>query len=153
VLAAGHLKEIQQTAKKQTSRKKQKQVFLSYAREDYSKAKEIYDELISKGYNVWMDKVTLLPGQRWEDQIKQAIKSSDYFIACLSSCCISRRGYIHKEIRFALETLDEMPPEKIYFIPVRLDQCNVPSYLQSLHWVDLDSDSMFEKLFMALAKN
>ncbi|UCH93500.1 MAG: toll/interleukin-1 receptor domain-containing protein [Candidatus Aminicenantes bacterium] len=115
-----------------------KKVFISYAREDSGKAKQIYHDLKSKGVKPWMDSEDLLPGQNWKNEIVKAIKESSYFLILLSRTSVSKKGYIQKEQRIAMDLLDELPVDEIYIIPVRLDECK-PSYakLNDLQWVDL----------------
>jgi hypothetical protein len=116
-------------------------VFISYAREDLASAKRMFDELKAAGFEPWFDKECLLPGQRWEVGIEQAIRSSHYFIAILSSHSVAKRGYVQKEIRRALEILDQIPESDIFLIPARLSECR-PSHiaLEQLNWVDLFPD-------------
>ncbi len=118
--------------------KSTKQVFISYASEDHGKAKQIHDDLKREGIDAWFDKETLLPGQNWEYEIRQAIKNSQYFIALLSSSSVSKSGYVQKELRMALDALDKLPESEIFVIPARLDKCQ-PTHekLTKLHWVDL----------------
>jgi formylglycine-generating enzyme required for sulfatase activity len=71
-------------------------------------------------------------------------------LACLSKKSLNRKGYIHKEIKIALNELDQMPEGKIYLIPVRFEACEVPERLQSRQWVDLFAPRGFEKLKRAL---
>jgi hypothetical protein len=97
-----------------------------------------------------MDKMDLLPGQKWEDEIGRAIKKSDAFIACLSTKSVSKRGYVQKEVRFALEVLSEVPQGHIFLIPLRLEPCEVPDHLSFLHWLDLKDEGDCEKLFKAI---
>ncbi len=114
------------------------EVFLSYATEDYKYAKKIYDSLQGGGVNVWFDRVSLLPGQQWRDAIKKSIKESRYFLALLSSHSISKKGFVQKELRIALEELEEYPEDDIYIIPIRLDNCIIRSgKISDLHWVDM----------------
>ena len=113
-------------------------VFLSYAREDLEKARQLYNDLKHERIEVWWDRVDLLPGQDWEAEIAQAIRESSYFLALLSSKSLSKRGYVQKELKMALDVLDEFPPSEIYIIPARLDSC-VPyeKKLRNLHYADL----------------
>jgi cold shock CspA family protein len=85
-----------------------------------------------------LDKTNLLPGQDWEKTIRAAIANSDYFLALLSSHSVSKRGFVQKELRRALEVAEEFPEDKIFVIPVRLDACE-PSFagIQKLHRTDL----------------
>lgn len=118
--------------------KLKKKVFVSYAREDIGEAKRIYNDLRKEGINPWMDSEDLLPGQKWKNEIINEIKESDYFLLLLSKNSISKDGYIQKEQKTALELADEHPDDKIYIIPIRIEDCEPSNQkLQALHWVDL----------------
>jgi len=112
--------------------------FLSYAREDLDVAQHLYAELARAGVTVWFDRVALLPGQHWKPAIIETIRTAKYFLALLSSNSVNKRGYVQKELREALEVLDEIPQTDIYLIPVRIDDCR-PTHqrLEELQWVDL----------------
>lgn len=122
------------------------QIFISYAKDDKEKAKELYRQLSAAGFKPWMDTEDLLPGFRWEFRIEKAIRKSNCFLACLSEGSVKKRGYFQKEIRMALEIADEMLDSDVYLIPARLENCEVPSRLLKFHWVDLFEDSGFTKL-------
>jgi tetratricopeptide (TPR) repeat protein len=125
-------------------------VFISYSRSDIETASDIYQLLHEKGYSVWMDKFNLLPGQNWKLEIYNNIKSSDFFIACLSNNSVSKRGYVQKELKEAISVLDEMPEGEIYLIPIRLDDCLVPSFLTNKHWLDWSAPNAKDYLLKAL---
>jgi DNA-binding Lrp family transcriptional regulator len=113
-------------------------IFISYGREDVEAAKKIYSELKAEHLDPWLDKESLLPGQKWKVAIKKAIRESRYFLALLSSHSVSRKGFVNKELSDALEVLEEYPESEIFLIPVRLDDCQ-PSHerLSELHRVDM----------------
>lgn len=113
-------------------------VFLSYAREDLALAKKVCDDLIAQGVQVWMDENDLLVGQNWRNEITRAIRESDYFMALLSSNSLSKRGFVQKEMKMAVDILEEYPPDQIFILPVRLDECEVMNEsLRYLQWADL----------------
>lgn len=102
-------------------------IFISYARQDYDAARRLYDDLASKtDLKPWFDKEDLLPGQSWDLEIRKAIKKSRYFIALVSSTSVTKRGYVNKELRKAIDAFDEFPEGEIFAIPVRLDDCEIP---------------------------
>lgn len=113
-------------------------VFISYAKEDIEFATKIYKDIEElPGIKPWIDKVNLLPGQNWKIAINKAINNSRYFLALLSSNSVSKRGYVQKELKIALDILDEFPQSDIFIVPIRLDHCDpVDEKLQNLHWVD-----------------
>jgi hypothetical protein len=116
----------------------QPKVFIKYAREDAGAAKRLFNTLTEAGAEPWLDVESLLPGQHWESEIEKAIKQTDFVIALLSLKSLSKRGFVQKELRYALSLLDEIPEGDVFLIPARLDECR-PEHkkLQEINWVDL----------------
>lgn len=116
----------------------EKSIFISYAREDYDIAQKLYFDLKNSGLNPWLDRECLLPGQNWKIEILKNIRNCSHFIAIISSNSVNKKGYVQKELKEALEILDEFPESHVYLIPVRLDDCS-PSHikLHDLQWIDL----------------
>jgi len=113
-------------------------VFISYARENLETAKKLRDDLEKAGIKTWLDKVDLLPGMNWKATIRKEIRESSYFIALLSSKALSKQGFVHKELKTALDFLDLLPSGSIFVIPVRVDECEpADEKLQDIHWADL----------------
>jgi hypothetical protein len=125
-------------------------IFLSYAREDETQVRGVYRRLIDAGFEVWMDKINLLPGQRWQQAIPRAIRHSDFILIFFSKHSVAKRGYIQREFRLALETLEEMPPDAIHTIPIRLDDCQIPEQFRPLQWSDLSEEGEFDRIVQAL---
>lgn len=113
-------------------------VFISYARSDLEIARKIYADLRKSGIDVWLDEMDLLPGQNWRYTIPRVIKESSYIIALLSSNSVQKRGYVQKELKVALDILDEFPDGDIFLIPVRIDNVEITDErLRDLHTVNL----------------
>lgn len=126
------------------------QIFLCYAREDATAVSELYDRLLSDGFNPWMDKKNILPGQQWELTLQNAIKRSDFFLSCLSPNSVRKRGVLQKEIKQALDIWETRLDSDIYLIPVRLQVCEVPDNLTVLQWVDLFDEDGYGFLIKSL---
>jgi hypothetical protein len=124
-------------------------VFISYAREDLAFAEGLYDAL-SAEFLPWMDKKSLVGGQDWERALTLAVRRSDFFIFCASSNSATKRGTIQKEIKLALEVWREKLEDDIYFIPVRLENCEVPDQISRFQWIDAFENGWFEKIVRAL---
>jgi hypothetical protein len=122
------------------------QIFLSYAREDEETVKNLYQKLSDAGFKPWMDKKDILPGERWKSSVRGAIRRSDFFLACLSANSVSKRGFLQKEIKDALDIWQEMLDSDIYLIPVRLEDCEVPETLRGFHWVNLFEENGWTRL-------
>jgi hypothetical protein len=85
---------------------KESMVFLSYSREDEKAAKDIFNELKQNGVNIWADFDSLVAGSKWEPAIKKAIKESRFFLAVLSKNSVSKKGFVQKEIKLALNATE-----------------------------------------------
>lgn len=115
-------------------------VFISYTPENRQEAQQLSQDLKEAGAKTWLDVNNLLPGQKWQNEIVNAIRSSNVFLLLLSNYAIRKRGYIQKEIKYALDEMDSRPEGKTYLIPVRLDDCQIPDRLAVLQWVDMFPD-------------
>jgi TIR domain/Sulfatase-modifying factor enzyme 1 len=126
------------------------QIFLCHASEDKAAVEAIYERLKALGYQPWLDKKDLLPGQRWRSEIPKAIRAADYILICLSKTSVAKRGYVQDEFKLALEVLRQIPDGTIYAIPVRLNECAIPEQFSDLHWCNLFEADGFEYLLRAL---
>ena len=116
-------------------------VFVAYASEDYQKAEAIYDALLAAGCNPWMDRKNLQAGQNWPRLIESVIEASDFCVACMSTNSVRKRGGFQSELRFALDIARRLPLEDSFLIPVRLDECHVPSRVtRELQYIDFFPD-------------
>jgi hypothetical protein len=106
--------------------------------------------LANDGFAPWLDEEDLAPGQDWDFAIRQAVRAADFVVACLSDAATTRAGYVHKEIKLALDVADQQPEGSIYVIPLRLEECAVPDRLAHLHWVDLFADRGYSRLLRTL---
>jgi hypothetical protein len=124
-------------------------IFIAYATEDRAAAERLFDELAMQGFDAWLDRRKLLPGQNWPRRIEDAIANSDFFIACFSGRSVRKRGGFQAEIRYALDCAGRVPLDDVFLIPARLDECRVPSRIRrETQYVDLfpDWDAGFRRI-------
>jgi hypothetical protein len=122
--------------------------FVSYVREDSSRVDRLAEALRGAGLQVWRDKDQLLPGQRWQDEIRKAIRGGSFFLACFSEHSETKaRSYMREELTIAIEELRLKPRDVAWFIPVKLGPCEIPSLaigpgedLSTIHYADLSQD-------------
>jgi hypothetical protein len=124
-------------------------VFISYVHEDSSRIEPVQQALADAGLQVWRDKSNLWPGQDWRVEIRRAIAEGAFvFLACFSRNSTSRKkSYQNEELALAIEQLRLRPPSEPWFIPARLDLCEIPDLeiggsrsLSSIQYVDLFGD-------------
>ena len=113
-------------------------VFLAYVEEDARAVDRLYRELSDHGFDPWMDRRKLMPGQNWPRSIDEAIETSDFFVPCFSANSVSKKGGFQAEIRYALECARRVPLDEIFIVPVRLNGCRVPARIRNeLQYIDL----------------
>jgi hypothetical protein len=112
-------------------------IFLCHANEDKPQVRDIYQRLKAEGFQSWLDEEDLLPGQLWDQEIRKALKASDFILIFFSQNSVLKRGYVQREMKLALDTWEEVPDGQIHTIPVRLDDCAIPEGFRRFQWVDL----------------
>lgn len=127
-------------------------VFISYASEDISQARELYHYLKDSNFDPWLDKEKLKVGDNWDLKIKQALKNSDFVILLLSSTSVKKRGYFQREFKLALKYLEEKLIDDIYILPVLLDECEVPDQLSSIQWIKYDQIDFKKEIVESLER-
>jgi hypothetical protein len=125
-------------------------VFLIHAHNDRESVHKLYQRLISDGVRAWLDAERLQPGQDWQNEIRNALLQCDAVIVCLSRGFEAQRGYRHEELKLALEKANFLPADRVFIIPVRLEECDMPEPLRRLHRVDLFKPGGYRKLIRAL---
>jgi phosphoglycolate phosphatase-like HAD superfamily hydrolase len=106
--------------------------------------------LRDKGHEPWMDKRQLLPGQHWAIELRAAIDSADVILVCLSRQSLAKTGYVNKELKLILDAADLRPAGKIFIVPIRLDDCQIPDALKHVHYLDWFASDAHEHLSRSL---
>ncbi len=123
-------------------------VFISYAKEDLGKIRDIYNGLKKRGLNVWFDKEHLQLGA-WKPQIEKAICKSRYFVICISEAALrktgdERPGFQDEELNWAYNIAERQSDQDFSIVPVRIEECGRGDFrLSSFQQYDLFKD--FEK--------
>lgn len=78
------------------------------------------------------------------------MQKADFVLICLSKHSVTKRGFLQREIREALDRWKEQLSDDIYIIPIRLEDCKVPQELARFHWVDLFQPYGIDALMVAL---
>lgn len=125
-------------------------IFLCHANEDKLQVREVYQRLKAEGFEPWLDEEALVPGQLWDQEIRRALRSSDFILIFFSQNSVAKRGVVQREMKLALEAWEESPEGQIHTIPVRLDNCQIPDQFRKFQWVDLFGDTGWERLIRAI---
>lgn len=123
-------------------------VFVSYVRNNRRRVQRLCDDLTKHGIEIWLDRNNIKPGERWKEAIRRAINQGAFFIACFSRQYNERdKTYMNEELALAIEELRRRPTDKAWFIPVKLNECEIPDrnigageILRDIQWIELYRD-------------
>ena len=102
-------------------------VFISHVHNNKRKVQQLCDELRLYGIEVWLDRERIMPGTRWKQAIRKAIRQGSFFVVCFSKeYCQRDRTYVNEELTLAIEELRQRPTDRAWFIPVLLSKCEIP---------------------------
>lgn len=125
-------------------------VFLCHSSADKARVRELYRRLREDGIEPWLDEEDLLGGQEWREEIPKAVRRSDAVIVCCSEGSVKKTGYVQKEIRVALDVVDEQPEGSIFVIPLKLEECELPDRLKPWQAVNGANEEGYLRLMRAL---
>ena len=117
-------------------------VFISYSRKDIAFARLIRTSLQSSGVDTWIDWDRIPVGERWWDEIRQAIERSNVFVFIISGSSVGST-VCRDEINLALQNrkriipilVDNLTPEAVHkFVPE----------LPEFNWVIFEKDHLFQ---------
>lgn len=122
--------------------------FLSHVTEDAKLVDRLKSDLESGGQIVWLARDRMLPGDRWMSEIREAISTGTFFIACYSAESVARAETVmNDEILIAIEHLRRRPLNQRWYIPVKLTPCTIPDAdigggqtLRSIHHLEMYPD-------------
>ncbi len=103
--------------------------FFSYAHEDAEFAQRLAKDLRAGGAAVWMDRLDIKPGQRWDRAIEDALAKCPQLLVILSPAATESTN-VMDEVSLGLE-------EGKTVLPVIHRQCKIPFRLRRLQYVDL----------------
>ena len=126
-------------------------IFISYAKPDQNRVLPLYDDLVRRGFDVWIDCRNLKPGQNWDFEIKRGLSKANFVVAFISRNSFDRRGYCQRELKIALDKMSEKLVDDIYLIPVLLDNdVEIPEQLKGIQCISAAEPECNERIIDAL---
>ena len=102
--------------------------FVSYSRTDFDFAHRLVQDLKAHGASVWLDKMDIIAGERWDSAVEHALTNAPVMLVILSATSVNSTN-VMDEVSFALETGKTV-------IPIISQECAVPFRLRRLQYVD-----------------
>jgi hypothetical protein len=124
------------------------QVFVSYASTDRLSAEIIITGLRSQGLTVVSNVHDLHPDHHIAESIRSAISANAYFLLLLSRQSVNSRWLGHESTAI----LKELQSRNITFLPVLLDDCEIPALIAMYQCFDMSTgiEQNLERLIEAL---
>lgn len=121
-----------------------REIFISYASEDYTKAKKIAAMFEGNGWKVWFDKRSLISGEDYEKVIRSHISNCEGFIPILSSNTIPDGSrFYEKEWSWAFDLAEKRnTPSESFIFPIMVDTLeysSIPAAFRDIHISDFSN--------------
>lgn len=110
--------------------------FLSHAHADKNAVDRLHAWLEQAGLQVWYDAVHLPAGARIATELGRAIPQCRSALILMSPASVAS-GWVEDEWNLACTERNRADAREFRVIPVRIEDCEVPDFLQSTKWVDL----------------
>lgn len=101
-------------------------IFFSYSPEDSEFVLSLAKSLREAGAKVWLDQLDIKPGNRRDESVESALKSSHTLLVVLSQASVTS-DKVMDEVSYALE-------ENKTVVPLLLEECNIPFRIRRLQY-------------------
>lgn len=111
-------------------------IFISYSSADQKLATFLHEHLTAEGVSVFMASVSLLPGQRWPQEILRALQESSWvlFLASKAACA---SPWVQQELGAALITQKKLVP-----VVWDMQPSELPGWIQHIQALNLAGMSL-----------
>src|SRR5579885_1420234 len=93
-------------------------VFISYSRENTDFVDRLEVDLKARGFDPWVDRQKLVPGQSWPDTIKREIQLHEKMIVVMTYAALAS-DWVRNEYEYALELRRPIIPILLESVPVK----------------------------------
>ena len=119
-------------------------IFISYSSSNARLVLDISARIRHDGFDVWMDKDGVQPGEAWDTAVQNAINDCIIFIVVLSRQSVKSEVVLN-ELAYAVDRSKTI-------VPIRLESCDLPLAVLRIKYIDLseDLDAGIQKLLWKL---
>jgi len=112
-------------------------IFISYSNRDKESTHAIASRLREDGHEIWIDSLQIEPGDNISQRIQEGLEQADAIIFVISQNSL-RSEWVQRE--FSAIAFQQISKQQQRIIPIRLDYCEVPSYLADRLYIDFAAD-------------
>ena len=124
-------------------------VFLSHSSVDKPRVARLAERLERAGFRVWFDRPNIDSGEDIVTAIEQGLERSRVLVLCMTKAAFESE-WVRLERNTA--TFRDPANHDRRFLPLRLDDCQIPATLRRLKYIDwrAESDSAWQQLLATL---
>jgi WD40 repeat protein len=122
-------------------------VFISYSRKDSAFANRLVDALNTRGFEAYLDKNDILPGEAWKDRLKALILSADAVGVVISPDSIAS-----PMCAWEVETAESLQKKTLPLVYRPVADADVPPRLSQLNYIFLREADDFDAGLATLAR-
>jgi hypothetical protein len=111
-------------------------IFISHSSRDRESAARISRDLAAAGHHVWLDEWSIRVGESIPHRIEKGIEESDFLVVLLSRNAAESR-WVERE--WSTAYWGEVQKGSVAVLPVRLEECEIPTLLQTKKYADLST--------------
>ncbi len=115
----------------------QPRVFISHSSQDKPFARKLIADLTKANLDIWFDERELKPGDSIVQGIADGLRDTDYLVVVLSEASVHSH-WVRQELNTAL--MQELSGKGTTVVPVRIDNCEIPTLLQERLYADFRTD-------------
>ena len=123
-------------------------VFICHSNEDKPFARKLAVAIAGTGHKVWLDEAEIRIGESLIAKIEAGITEATHLVAILSRDSVASR-WCQEELRMALNR--QIRGKNIAVLPVIVDDCELPGFLQEKRYADFRNANAFDKSLSELA--
>jgi len=107
-------------------------VFFSYSHRNTDFALNLANKLRSAGADIWIDRLDIETGSRWDNSIEEALENSNTFLIIISKDSMASENVLD-EVSYAIE-------ENKQIVPVLMEPCKIKFRLRRFQYADFSTD-------------
>jgi hypothetical protein len=116
-------------------------LFISYSSKDRQFVRRLRRELFDKGVRIWIDESEIKVGDSLIEKIAGGIADVEFLGAVLSRNSIAS-SWVREELQIAITR--EINGKKLKVLPIVIDDCDLPVFLQHKKYADFRPSADFE---------
>jgi formylglycine-generating enzyme required for sulfatase activity len=120
-------------------------VFISYSRKDGEFAQELLAGLQAAGFEPYLDKHDVAPGEAWEARLRRLIEAADSVVFVISPDAVAS-----KRCAWEVERTEELKKRLLPIVLRGVEEAQVPQSLRQLNYIFFDRPNAFGSSLLAL---